>query len=121
MEKKLGITPTNGEGSSSAPVTAESIVDHVLASKKHKFDDHEYVDQTKELSENVKSAVASAFLKKRKLKNAGGANKKAKMSPPEEESKGDEKSQTTKAKSDAKEEAKLPPIVSTIALDAVGA
>ncbi|KAF5341945.1 hypothetical protein D9611_001519 [Ephemerocybe angulata] len=122
LEKKLGITPAaNGEGSSSAPLTPDQIAEHVLAGKKHKFDDTEYIDQTKELSENVKSAVASAFLKKRKLKNGAGANKKAKLSPTESDPlKSDEKVKEN-AEEKTEESVKLPTIVNTMALDAVGA
>lgn len=109
LEKKLGLN--NGEGAStsaSAPFTTENIVEHVIAGKKHKFDDHEYFDQTKELSENAKSAVASGFLKKRK-------NKKQKLSPsPTEEAQVAEKAEE-------KKELALPPIVNVVALDAIGA
>lgn len=114
LEKKLGYN--NGEGSSSgtsAPVTTEAIVEHVLAGKKHKFDDHEYIDQTKELSENAKSAVASGFLKKRK-------NKKQKLSPsPTEEIPVPPKSEERKGEKVSAPS--LPPIVNAVALDAVGA
>ncbi|KAJ3480505.1 hypothetical protein NLI96_g8309 [Meripilus lineatus] len=61
LEKKLGINP-NGEGSSEP-----------LAGKKHRLDDTEYVEQSRELVDNVKSAVTAAMLKKKK---------KAKISPP---------------------------------------
>ena len=128
MEKKLGITPStsNGEGSSTTiPSTAE-IVENVLAAKKNKFDDHEYMDQTKELAENVKSAVSAAFLKKRKAKAKangtasaeaeGSAPKKVKLSHPE----GEEATETPKEK--VEEQLKtLPAIPNAVALDAIGA
>ncbi|KAI0703816.1 telomere stability and silencing-domain-containing protein [Cytidiella melzeri] len=60
LEKKLGIDRSTGAGPSEP-----------LAGKKHRMDD-EYVEQSKELVDNVKSAVAAGFLKKKK---------KAKTSP----------------------------------------
>ncbi|KAI0073666.1 hypothetical protein K474DRAFT_1627163 [Panus rudis PR-1116 ss-1] len=53
LEKKLGIN--NGEGPSDP-----------LAGKKHRLEDTEYIEQSKELVENVKSAVSVAMLKKKK-------------------------------------------------------
>lgn len=47
MEKKLGITPG---GSSSPP--------DPLAGKKHRLEDTEYIEQSKDIVENVKSAVS---------------------------------------------------------------
>ncbi|KAJ2926930.1 hypothetical protein H1R20_g10175, partial [Candolleomyces eurysporus] len=124
LEKKLGITPQNGkgEGSSQASTSTDAVVDHVLAGKKHKFDDNEYIEQTKELSENVKSAVSAAFLKKKKKNGTanGNPNKKAKLSHEEEGS--SPKDKVKEKHEESKEEKVLvPPIVSAIALDAVGA
>ncbi|EIW57765.1 uncharacterized protein TRAVEDRAFT_169747 [Trametes versicolor FP-101664 SS1] len=70
LEKKLGITPG---GSSSPP--------DPLAGKKHRLEDTEYIEQSKDIVENVKSAVSVAMLKKKK---------KAKMAhnPPAEASSG---------------------------------
>ncbi|KAI0090244.1 telomere stability and silencing-domain-containing protein [Irpex rosettiformis] len=62
LEKKLGINPLNGAGPSEP-----------IAGKKHRLDDSEYVEQSREIVDNVKSAVAAGFLKKKK---------KAKTSPP---------------------------------------
>ncbi|KAI0346183.1 hypothetical protein BDW22DRAFT_1352206 [Trametopsis cervina] len=62
LEKKLGIDGSNGAGPSEP-----------LAGRKHKLDDSEYVEQSRELVDNVKNAVAAGFLKKKK---------KAKISPP---------------------------------------
>lgn len=47
LEKKLGINP-DGEGSSEP-----------LAGKKHRLDDTEYVEQSQEIVDNVKSAVTA--------------------------------------------------------------
>ncbi|TCD69190.1 hypothetical protein EIP91_008486 [Steccherinum ochraceum] len=54
LEKKIGMS--NGAGSSSEPT----------AGQKHRLDDTEYVEQSKELVDNVKSAVSVAMLKKKK-------------------------------------------------------
>ena len=122
-EAALATQNGNGEGSSGQPSSStDAVVDHVLAGKKHKFDDHEYIEQTKELSENVKSAVSAAFLKKKKKNGAanGNPNKKAKLSHEEEGS--SPKDKTKEKVEESKEETvPVPPIVSAIALDAVGA
>jgi len=68
LERKLGIDPNAGPGS-----TSDS---SVLAGKKHRFDDTEYLEQSKDIVDNVKSAVAIALLKKKK---------KAKISHPAED------------------------------------
>ncbi|KAI0329282.1 hypothetical protein GY45DRAFT_1325228 [Cubamyces sp. BRFM 1775] len=54
LEKKLGIAP--GSSSSAEPV----------AGKKHRLEDTEYVEQSRDIVENVKSAVSVAMLKKKK-------------------------------------------------------
>ncbi|KAF5381969.1 hypothetical protein D9615_004277 [Tricholomella constricta] len=77
LERKLGIEPTANAGpsgknaavgSGEPPRSAPGAVDvpQVLAGKKHRFDDTEYLEQSRELTENVKSAVSAALLKKRK-------------------------------------------------------
>lgn len=45
----------------------------VLAGKKHRFDDSEYLEQSREISEGVRNAVSSALLKKRKKVKVGSA------------------------------------------------
>ncbi|KAH9846226.1 telomere stability and silencing-domain-containing protein [Lenzites betulinus] len=60
LERKLGITPgSSGSGSSSTPADP-------LAGKKHRLEDSEYIEQSRDLVENVKSAVSVAMLKKKK-------------------------------------------------------
>jgi len=54
LERRLGIDPDAGP--SSEPV----------AGKKHRFDDTEYLEQSKDLVDGVKNAVAAGLLKKRK-------------------------------------------------------
>ncbi|KAI0636208.1 telomere stability and silencing-domain-containing protein [Trametes polyzona] len=69
LEKKLGITP--GGSSSLDP----------LAGKKHRLEDSEYIEQSRDIVENVKSAVSVAMLKKKK-------KAKTTHSPPAESSSG---------------------------------
>ncbi|QRV75253.1 telomere stability and silencing [Ceratobasidium sp. AG-Ba] len=66
LEKQLGVSEAgpSQEGESSA-----------RAGQKHRFDDTEYLEQSREINDNVKSAVTAGLLKKRK---------KAKTSPPAE-------------------------------------
>ncbi|OSX58988.1 hypothetical protein POSPLADRAFT_1041208 [Postia placenta MAD-698-R-SB12] len=54
LEKKLGMAP--GGSSDSDP----------LAGKKHRLDDTEYLEQSREIVDNVKNAVSIAMLKKKK-------------------------------------------------------
>ncbi|KAH6909095.1 telomere stability and silencing-domain-containing protein [Coprinopsis sp. MPI-PUGE-AT-0042] len=116
LERKLGIDPNakKGEGSSTG-------VPEVLAGKKHRLEDAEYVEQTKELNESVKNAVSAAFLKKKK---------KAKVSPtPEASSTNDDASKKPTEKKIAPEPVaqvdatKIPPPIVTpaLSLDAIGA
>jgi hypothetical protein len=72
LEKRLGIDSKpgrsgSGSGSSTPGPSAAQEVEAV-AGKKHRFDDNEYLEQSQELVENVKSAVSLALLKKRKNK-----------------------------------------------------
>ncbi|CAE6542662.1 unnamed protein product [Rhizoctonia solani] len=57
LEKQLGITP--GESSKDG-------VSSPRAGQKHRFDDTEYLEQSREITDGVKSAVAAGLLKKRK-------------------------------------------------------
>ena len=61
LERKLGIDPSAPSSSKPGDVS-----DDVLAGKKHRFDDTEYLEKTEELKEGVKNAVSAALLKKRK-------------------------------------------------------
>jgi len=65
LEKRLGIE--HGQPRKPGEASVE-----VLAGKKHRFDDTEYLEQSRDLVDNVKSAVSVGLLKKRK---------KAKISP----------------------------------------
>jgi len=107
LERKLGIEPSS---SSTKPSNPNSPPD-VLAGKKHRFDDTEYLEQSQDLKDGVKNAVAAALLKKKK---------KAKLSHPNDSSSAD----VMEGSKD-----KLPvklvtaPVVptTTVALDAIGA
>ncbi|CAE6519087.1 unnamed protein product [Rhizoctonia solani] len=62
LEKQLGITP-GGESSKDGESSAR-------AGQKHRFDDTEYLEQSREINDGVKSAVAAGLLKKRKKNKA---------------------------------------------------
>ncbi|KAJ7343368.1 telomere stability and silencing-domain-containing protein [Mycena albidolilacea] len=69
LERKLGIEPpsktgTPVAGSSKASGSGED--PPVLAGRKHRFDDTEYLEQSRDLVDGVKSAVSAALLKKKK-------------------------------------------------------
>lgn len=105
LERKLGIEASS---SSTKPSDPNSPPD-VLAGKKHRFDDTEYLEQSRDLKDGVKNAVAVALLKKKK---------KVKLSHPNDSSNID---LTTKDKLPVKP-VDIPVVPTTaIALDAVGA
>jgi hypothetical protein len=60
LERKLGIEPS----SSNLPEVGSGASDTLpaLAGKKHRFDDTEYIEQSRELTENVKSAVSAGTI-----------------------------------------------------------
>jgi len=96
LERKLGIEPPSEAGSSKP--SGSSGDPPVLAGKKHRFDDTEYLEQSRDLVDGVKSAVSQALLKKKK---------KAKLSHP------------APAKSDAEPEKSTPaPATSSVAVGA---
>lgn len=87
LERKLGVS-SGGSGEEGAKRLAEVDLEE-LARKKHKFEDDKFIDETREIKENVRSAVGAALLKKRKKnKDAAGKGKekaaadKDKMPPP---------------------------------------
>ncbi|KAK7454496.1 hypothetical protein VKT23_011250 [Stygiomarasmius scandens] len=107
LERKLGIAPSSGAGSSKA--TSDSSEPPKLAGTKHRFDDTEYLEQSRELVDGVKSAVSAALLKKKK---------KAKLSPTPAAS--ESKKETPKAAK--KEVAKdTPAATATPTVEAIGA
>lgn len=59
MEKKLGIEPASSSSAGSSKAAGAPSGDPpVLAGRKHRFDDTEYLEQSKELVDGVKSAVS---------------------------------------------------------------
>jgi len=66
LERQLGIDPSAASGSSSVEPAK-------VAGTKHRFDDTEYLDQSRELVDGVKSAVAAGLLKKRKKAKTAAA------------------------------------------------
>ncbi|KAL0577644.1 hypothetical protein V5O48_004333 [Marasmius crinis-equi] len=87
LERRLGIQSSSPGASGSK--AADSGDAPVLAGKKHRLDDSEYIEQSQELIDGVKSAVSSAFLKKKK---------KAKTTPPREAASKDSKADIVKPK-----------------------
>ena len=86
----------------------------VLAGKKHRFDDTEYLEQSQDLKDGVRNAVAAALKKKKK---------KAKVSHPNDSSNTDMTTEDSKDSDRLAVEPAAVPVVPTtaIALDAVGA
>ena len=60
LERKLGITPS-ADGTTASVSTSEPV-----AGKKHRLEDTEYIEQSREIVDNVKSAVMAGMLKKKK-------------------------------------------------------
>ncbi|KAF8072042.1 telomere stability and silencing-domain-containing protein [Lyophyllum atratum] len=68
LERKLGIEPSTGASTSSPAIgsgepsrSGAGDQPPALAGKKHRFDDTEYLEQSRELTENVKSAVSAGM------------------------------------------------------------
>ncbi|KAI4518313.1 hypothetical protein K525DRAFT_259740 [Schizophyllum commune Loenen D] len=78
LERKLGLEPSGGEpsGSGSGSKRAATDADAAPAPKKKRFDDTEYLEQTRELTDGVRNAVAAALLKKRKKAGKDVTDKK---------------------------------------------
>jgi hypothetical protein len=84
LEKRLGIE--HGQTSKSGEASVE-----VLSGKKHRFDDTEYLEQSRELVEGVKSAVSAGLLKKRKKTKTSSPEGDRGKGPIEGKGKGKEK------------------------------
>ena len=106
MELKLGIEPPSSSTKPSDP----NLAPDVFAGKKRRFDDTEYLEQSRDLKDGVKNAVAAALLKK----------KKAKLSHSNDSSNNDV---TERSKDKVPVKSVAIPVVPTtaVALDAVGA
>ncbi|EAU85597.1 hypothetical protein CC1G_06310 [Coprinopsis cinerea okayama7 len=117
LERKLGIDPNAKPGESS------NIPPEILAGKKHKLDS-EYVEQTKELSENVKSAVSAAFLKKRKKAKTSHSPSEGTTPKPDaakKDAKAEEATPATATPTLEEKAKEVPPAVVATPLDAIGA
>ena len=111
MERKLGISSPS---SSSKPSDPNAPPD-VLAGKKHRFDDTEYLEKSQELKDNVKSAVSAALLKKKKKLKLSHPTEDSPAEPKEKEKKGGEKVE-------ASDRSTAPLVIpQAVAMDAVGA
>ncbi|KAL7421458.1 hypothetical protein Q5752_004345 [Cryptotrichosporon argae] len=80
LERALGVSA----GTSLADVDVEKV-----ARDRHRFDDHKFIEESREINDGVRSAVSAALLKKRKKKAAEAvtvakkaAADKASMPPP---------------------------------------
>lgn len=108
LERQLGITSApddRGEGSSSGKRNADVDLEE-LARKKHRFDDNEFLEQSREINDNVRNAVAAGLLKKKKKPKTTEASAAA---APTSADKGKGK-QTVKAASKAdKDTVAMPP------------
>jgi len=102
LERRLGIESSSGAGSSSKTGSSTTEEPAKLAGKKHRFDDTEYLEQSRELVDNVKSAVSAALLKKKK---------KAKL----------DASESTQTKAKASSQLPTPAVASAKTAEAVGA
>ena len=117
LERKLGIDSS----SSNKPSHPDAPPD-VLAGKKHRFDDTEYLEKSQELKDNVKSAVSAALLKKKKKVKLSHSTEVSSAHSAENELK------ELKKKVDEKETMKIvdrsptsPVIPQVVAMDSVGA
>ncbi|KAJ3737568.1 telomere stability and silencing-domain-containing protein [Lentinula guzmanii] len=106
LERRLGIDSSDA-GPSKLTGSSPTEQPVKLAGKKHRFDDNEYIEQSRDLVDNVKSAVSAALLKKKK---------KAKLSP-ESDTPADAKSSKAKAPS----KLTIPVVVTATATEVVGA
>lgn len=69
LERKLGVS-TDGD--------VEAVDVEELARKRHKFDDNKFLEESREIKDNVRSAVSAALLKKKKKKAPSPDGPKAK-------------------------------------------
>jgi hypothetical protein len=71
LEKRLGIVPasvnpTQPSASGSSSSSANPGDSAQLAGKKHRFDDTEYLEQSRDIVDSVKSAVSAGMLRRKK-------------------------------------------------------
>lgn len=69
IERELGFAPgSNGDGNAEAGPSNEDLA--AVARKRHRFDDHEYLEESREINDTVRNAVTAGLLKKRKKAKA---------------------------------------------------
>jgi hypothetical protein len=59
LERKLGLNPGSSDSPGAGPSSSKPGEPDVLAGKKHRFDDTEYLEQSRDIVDGVKSAVAA--------------------------------------------------------------
>ncbi|KAK1922416.1 telomere stability and silencing-domain-containing protein [Papiliotrema laurentii] len=117
LERTLGISnaddanPTassSGEGSSSKTASSSAVkriaeVDvEEIARKKHRFDDNKFFEESREIKDNVRSAVAAGLLKKKK-------KPKAEVETKAEDAKGKGKGKEVSEGQKVKDKVAMPP------------
>ncbi|KAL1413087.1 hypothetical protein Q8F55_000836 [Vanrija albida] len=84
LERKLGVSSdaidAKADGAGAKRLAEVDLEE--LARKKHKFDDNKFMEESREINENVRSAVAAALLKKKKKKTDAAKQDKDKASMP---------------------------------------
>ncbi|KAJ7449924.1 telomere stability and silencing-domain-containing protein [Mycena latifolia] len=86
LERKLGIEPPSKGGAAEAGPSRPAGSGEeppVLAGRKHRFDDTEYLEQSRDLVDGVKSAVSLALLKKKKKAKLTHPTPEKSDTPPE--------------------------------------
>ncbi|WVQ81600.1 hypothetical protein IAT38_003724 [Cryptococcus sp. DSM 104549] len=103
LEHKLGIS-SGDVGADGSKRKVEDVDLEELARKKHKFEDNKFFEESREINENVRSAVSAALLlKKKKKAKAAAAGGEA------TEGKGKGKEVEEKAKKVEKDKIAMPP------------
>lgn len=62
LERSLGISSSEAESSSSGSKRLAELDVEEIARKKHKFDDNAYLEESREINDNVRSAVTAGKL-----------------------------------------------------------
>lgn len=70
IERELGYAPGStsnlAEGSEAGPSIPSNEDLAAVARKRHRFDDHEFLEESREINDTVRNAVTAGLLKKRK-------------------------------------------------------
>lgn len=62
LERQLGLSSGGAESSAAGSKRLAELDVEELAKKKHKFDDNAYLEESREINENVRSAVSAGEL-----------------------------------------------------------